>query len=421
MSYQFIGCISNIEIFVFLATVSCAVHHVIALGLQDAKYLTTDNVRLNLNSEGRNLPLEAARSLSGLENLQNVRLNLEASNHKNVEQRLNNPLRGFQAPFQSINSLVNNPSAPTYFVNFSLKQNVSNGTPSKHQQTIFRSTQQTFIQQPNIHNQKQTIDAQHSLNNQQLRISQEHSFNLQDSSRNQHISSNDQQIPINQRFVLLNQHLQNQQKSIHHQDFVRGQQHSLGQQQVVSGKHNFLSAQENSNSQHSFFRKQNAISPSEVQQMFHQQQRLNQEQTHNQQSTDRFNNQMISQQYSRPQEHTQGQIRTMPVSESRSHINNEYQQIQIQTDKLFSQIKTDALKKYAQPVLFDEKQSRNVPIAATSHQTIVGLGLANSVQRPVSAEVHESMSRGTPHLPSSGSVKQHLKTPFVAYDFSHDL
>ncbi|GFY55364.1 cuticle protein 10.9 [Trichonephila inaurata madagascariensis] len=416
-----------------LAIVTCVLPLVTALGFERAKHLGIDNIRLNLNSEGRILPLDSSSSLPVLENLQNVRLNLESRNHRNDEQRLDNPLRRFQNSFQSIS----NPSIPTgikeninmfqpqpfsvlntplslsgYSVNYFLKQNVTNRIPSKSQQTVSGNFQQTLIQHPNVNTQKQIINSRQSFNNQQMLISQQQSFIAQDRSRNPYLSSNDPLRLVSQPFTTNNQKQfqNNEGTSAHHRDFVSGQQRELSHQQRPG-------------SQQSFFRKQNPINPSEVHQMVHQPRRLDQEQTHDQQQTGRFNNQKAFQLHSEPKERTQGQLINAPVSEKGSYLGNEYQQIQNQADKILSQITMDALKRSTEPTFLDKEQRRNLPIAVKSHQNTAVSGFTTSSLHPVSVDQAPKSSGPFRQAPLfvGGSVKQHLKTPFAAYDFSHVL
>ncbi|GFR12943.1 hypothetical protein TNCT_704011 [Trichonephila clavata] len=83
----------------------------------------------------------------------------------------------------------------------------------------------------------------------------------------------------------------------------------------------------------------------------------------------------------------------------------------------------EALKRSTGSTFLDRKQRRNLPIAVTSHQNTAASGSSTSSLHPVLVN-QESKSSGPfqqSHLLSGGSVKQHLKTPFVAYDFSHVL
>ncbi|GFX83794.1 hypothetical protein TNCV_350581 [Trichonephila clavipes] len=416
-----------------LAIVTCVLPLVTALGFERAKHFGIDNIRLNLHSEGRVRPLDASSSLSVLENLQNVRLNLESKNHRNDQQQLDNPLRRFQNSFQSIS----NPSIPTeikenlnmfqpqpfsvlntplslsgYSVNYFLKQNVTNRIPSKSQQTVSGNFQQTLIQHPNVNIQNQMVNSRQSFNNQQMLISQKRSFIARDRSRNPILSSNDPLRLVNQLYTTNNQkQLQNNEGiSTHHRDFASGQQHSLSHQQRPG-------------SQKHFFRKQNPTNPSEVHQMVHQQRRLDQEQTHDQQQTVRFNNQKAFQQHSEPKERTQDQLINAPVTEKGSYLGNEYQQIQNQAGKILTHITMDALKRSTESTFLDKEQRRNLPIAVTSHQNTAVSGFSTSSLHPVSVDQASKSSGPFQQAPLfiGGSVKQHLKTPFVAYDFSHVL
>ncbi|GFR12942.1 hypothetical protein TNCT_704001 [Trichonephila clavata] len=286
-----------------LAIVTCLLQLVTAFGFEKTKHLGIDNIRLNLNSEGRIPPLDASSSVSVFENLQNVRLNLESRNHRNDEQRLDNPLRRFQNSFQSISnpsipsgikenanmfqpqpfSVLNSPlSLSGYSVNYFLKQNVTNRIPSQSQQTVFGNVQQTLIQHPKVNTQM--LNSRQSFNNQQMHISQRQSFIAHDGSRNQLLSSNEPLRLVSQPYTTHNQkqlQISTPTTSTHHRDFVSGHQHPMSPQQRPGSQQRFL-------------RKQNTINPSEVHQIVYQPRRLNQEQTHDQQQTGRFNSQKYS-------------------------------------------------------------------------------------------------------------------------------
>ncbi|GBN74478.1 hypothetical protein AVEN_75811-1 [Araneus ventricosus] len=455
----------------FLVLVSCAAHHVTSLGYgHEVESWRSNPLYINQNPNVRNPLLGSSASLTVLDKLQNIRNKLEEIEKKNTDLPVISPVRGPENQFQSINSFVDDSSVTNdnkerakafeirpfsmlervpvmpsslngYFMMFRLKQNVSNSVPTKSQSRFLGNEQQHFIQQistqkpePAVSQQqpftieRQVTSQQQSLNNQQMHIRR---LNIQDQSSNhgnllsgQQNLVNQQQIPNN-----LGHRLSGQQRPINQQQPVSGQRSSVNSQQfssnegsVLNGRHNELrpvsNVETSINQRHSARNLQPAIQ---------QQPTINTQQVPGQQGILSINHQSTINQYIRPQEGIAERIAgNLPITESPTQMANNFeypssQHIQAFADEILAKIQTQALNGESQPAFADnlnrKTQSRIISAGAASRQASLLTDLERSPVAPASGShiLHET------RLSSGASVKQHLKTPYANYDFSHLL
>ncbi|KAF8767292.1 uncharacterized protein LOC129966623 [Argiope bruennichi] len=454
----------------FLALISCFVHHAASRG----HGREVDNVKINPLNARNPLLLGSSAGLTVLDKLQNIRNKLEEIEKKNTDLPVVSPFRSPESQFESINSFIDDlpvtsdnkeqanafeiqpfsllekiPEMPSslngYFMMLRLKQNVSNSVPTKSQSRFLGNEQQHFIQQINAQKpesavsqqqpfaiQRQATSQQQSLNNQQMHFSR---FNIQDQSSNHGNLLSGQQNIANQQQLVNSQgyHLSGLQRSINQQQFVHDQRSPVSSQQFARNEGSILNGHQNLI--RPVFNEKISINHQfparNLQQANQQQPTINTQQAPGQQGILSISHQTSLNQYIRPREIIPERIASnLPTTENPTKAIDNFaypsgQQIQAFTNELLAKIQSQALNRESQPIFTDDAnsktQSRIISDGAVSHQASLLADLERSPVTPAVTTTSGSQIVHETRVSTGASVKQHLKTPYANYDFSHLL
>ncbi|GIY32789.1 uncharacterized protein CDAR_610581 [Caerostris darwini] len=382
----------------------------------------------NVNSYIDRIPMlwGSSPAQSIFERLHDSHLKQEENIQKNGEFPLvQNP----QGQLQSINSIVNSLStaaegesqiqsqpfsisekvlavpAPLngYFVKFHLRHNVSRGIPA--------NDQQRFIAEhlnPSLSHQKQVPNQHQSLNKGQMTINHQHTFTKSINQPNMPV--NTAQYPMIPHSILGNQKyfVPGLQKSIYQYPFVMIHPSSINYPQFIINQQQ-QQQQLNTNGHESVFTHPTSITQhlsGEGQQSFHQQQ-------------------SSMGQHSKSEELVTEAVRkTDPTVEKAisefDHLSEQH--VQALTEKLLSQIQNQA---QFGGYLSESAKAGQQGSEQINSQTPSTTGVDINPLVPDLEQNYESVLTTTtlhpPHERTGASLKQHLKTPYASYDFSHFL